>query len=59
MMYWTDWGAAPKIERSYMSGEKRELLINTSLVYPNGLALDVSGGLLYWVDAKLDKVSQN
>ncbi|XP_062500730.1 low-density lipoprotein receptor-related protein 6-like isoform X2 [Corticium candelabrum] len=59
MMYWTDWGAAPKIERSYMSGEKRELLINTSLVYPNGLALDVSGGLLYWVDAKLDKLERS
>jgi hypothetical protein len=58
MMYWTDWGNSPKIERSFMSGEKRELLVNTSLGYPNGLALDISGNVLYWVDAKLDRVSR-
>ena len=57
MMYWTDWGNSPKIERSYMSGQKRELLVNTSLEYPNGLTLDVSSNILYWVDAKLDTVS--
>lgn len=56
MMYWTDWGNAPKIERSYMSGRKRELLVNTSLIYPNGLTLDLSGNVMYWVDARLDRV---
>ena len=55
-MYWTDWGNVPRIERAHMSGAGREVLVNTSIVYPNGLALDLTIGRFYWVDAKLDVV---
>jgi len=52
MMYWSDWGDRPHIERSSMDGEDRRVIINTSLSWPNGLTLDYAASRLYWVDAK-------
>lgn len=51
-LYWSDWGARPRIERSSMNGEDRLIVINTSLFWPNGLTVDYAGSKLYWVDAK-------
>lgn len=55
-MYWTDWGENPKIECANLDGQERHVLVNTSLGWPNGLALDVQEGKLYWGDAKTDKI---
>lgn len=55
-MYWTDWGQKPKIERANLDGSERVVLVNTSLGWPNGLALDYATGKLYWGDAKTDKI---
>lgn len=55
-MYWTDWGKFPRIERAYMTGEKRMDLVNTRLRWPNGLTLDTVYNKLYWVDAYEDNV---
>jgi len=30
-MYWTDWGATPKIEMAYMDGTHRHVIIKTGL----------------------------
>jgi len=54
-MYWTDWGTVAKIERASMDGTSREVLHNTSLVWPNALTLDYESQILYWMDASLDK----
>lgn len=56
LMYWTDWGENPKIECANLDGQERHVLVNTSLGWPNGLALDVQEGKLYWGDAKTDKI---
>ena len=32
------------------------MLVNTSIEWPNGLALDYAERKLYWADAKLDKI---
>lgn len=56
LMYWTDWGENPKIERANLDGQERHILVNTSLGWPNGLALDLQEGKLYWGDAKTDKI---
>lgn len=56
LMYWTDWGENPKIERANLDGQERHVLVNTSLGWPNGLALDLQEGKLYWGDAKTDKI---
>lgn len=55
-MYWTDWGESPKIECAYLDGSERRVLVNTSLGWPNGLALDLEEDKLYWGDAKTDKI---
>jgi low density lipoprotein receptor-related protein 5/6 len=56
-MYWTDWGATPKVERAYMSGRARETLAETGHnTWPNGLALDLIGKRLYWADAQGNRI---
>lgn len=55
-MYWTDWGEVPKIERADLDGTERLVMVNTSLGWPNGLALDYQERRIYWGDAKTDKI---
>lgn len=49
-MYWTDWGATPKIEKAAMDGSMRTILISQNLTWPNGLAIDQLNGQLFWTD---------
>ena len=55
-MYWTDWGSDPKIEKAAMDGSSRQSIVNGNLSWPNGLTIDKTTNLLYWADAKLDKI---
>lgn len=52
-MYWTDWGIHAKIERATLGGNFRTEIVNSSLVWPNGLTLDYEDERLYWADASL------
>ncbi|XP_072030540.1 uncharacterized protein [Amphiura filiformis] len=56
-MFWTDWGMNPKIEQAGMNGVSRKSIVNTDLMWPNGLAIDYFAELLFWVDAKLHTLS--
>ena len=56
MMYWTDWGANPRIEQAEMDGSARQTIVTGNLVWPNGLTIDQPTNRLFWVDAKLDKI---
>lgn len=55
-MYWTDWGSKPKIERAHLDGSRRVTIVNSSLGWPNGIAVDREEQLVYWGDAKMDKI---
>ncbi|XP_014344907.1 low-density lipoprotein receptor-related protein 2a [Latimeria chalumnae] len=55
-MYWTDWGTNAKIERATLGGNFRTIIVNVSLVWPNGLTLDSEEERLYWADASLQKI---
>ena len=55
-MYWSDWGEPAKIERASMDGSNQEVLHDTDLTWPNGLAIDYELQRLYWADAFLDKI---
>ena len=57
-MFWTDWGAEPKIERAGMDGSERRLLVTENVLWPNGLTLDLVSERLYWVDAKLNLIGE-
>lgn len=52
ILFWSDWGQQPKIERAYMDGERRLPLIIEDLGWPNGLSTDLVEHRLYWTDAK-------
>ena len=52
ILYISDWGTRPGIFSLKTDGSDFTLLVNTSISWPNGLALDFPGKRLYWVDAK-------
>lgn len=62
-MYWTDWEEDPKdsrrgrLERAWMDGSHRDVFVTSKTVlWPNGLSLDIPAGRLYWVDAFYDRI---
>ena len=57
-MYWSDWGSSPKIEQANMDGSARKNLVSSGLIWVNSLTLDFQSKLLYWCDAKLDKIER-
>ncbi|XP_048255378.1 very low-density lipoprotein receptor-like [Haliotis rufescens] len=59
LMYWTDWGKQPKIERCGMDGNDRKVIINTTIAWPNGLTIDYVADRLYWVDSKLHSIESS
>ena len=59
MMYWTDRGVIPKIERAGMDGSARRTIVTGNLGSPNGLTIDLATDHLYWADAKLDNIEKS
>ena len=64
LMFWTDWGRNPKIERAAMDGSARTVLVNKTMFgskkvigWPNGLTIDYGKDMIYWVDAKADFIA--
>ena len=55
-MYWTDWGASPKMERAGMDASGRQVIISSNLTWPNGLAIDYGSQRLYWADAGMKTI---
>ena len=41
LMFWSDWGQTPMIERADMAGDDRKVLVKTNIGWPNGLVLDL------------------
>ena len=59
LMYWTDWGSPPKIERASLDGDRRQTIVEGELKWPNGLVIDSASRRLYWADAALDKIEMS
>ncbi|XP_078716677.1 prolow-density lipoprotein receptor-related protein 1-like isoform X3 [Lampetra fluviatilis] len=64
-MYWTDWEEDPKgtkrgkIEHAWMDGTHRSIFVSSKTVlWPNGLSLDIPNGILYWCDAYFDQIER-
>ncbi|KAM9425856.1 low-density lipoprotein receptor-related protein 2 [Pholidichthys leucotaenia] len=53
LMFWTDWGQNPRIERASMDGMGRKVIVSTKVYWPNGLALDYTTRRVYFADAYL------
>ncbi|KAJ8038344.1 Low-density lipoprotein receptor-related protein 6 [Holothuria leucospilota] len=50
-IYFTDWGSDPKIERAEGDGKNRLVLVNSDIVSPRSLTIDLEERALYWIDA--------
>lgn len=55
-MFWSDWSAPAKIERAALDGSDRVLLISSDILWPNGIALDITTKKIYWGDAQSKKM---
>ncbi|XP_032361997.1 nidogen-2 isoform X23 [Etheostoma spectabile] len=55
-VYWTDLSARTINRASMATGAEPEILINTNLVSPEGLAVDVKRRLMFWVDSNPDMI---
>ncbi|VVC89823.1 unnamed protein product, partial [Leptidea sinapis] len=58
LMFWTDWGEIPKIERAGMNGDpsSRKVIVKDNIFWPNGITIDYNSNVIYWVDSKLQFV---
>nr|AVT42511.1 Wnt co-receptor arrow [Lithobius atkinsoni] len=59
LLFWTDWGEGPKLERAGMDGDvsTRSVIVNKDIFWPNGLTVDYETRRIYWADAKLNFIS--
>lgn len=55
-MYWSDWGENPSIERAYLDGTQRQIIVKQDLGFPNGITIDFRDRRLYWTDALKDRI---
>ncbi|KAK7073342.1 Low-density lipoprotein receptor-related protein 6 [Halocaridina rubra] len=59
LMFWTDWGENPKIERAGMNGDPstRWTIVHEEILWPNGLTVDYDQRMIYWADARLSFIA--
>ena len=56
ILYVTDWGPNAGIIKINTDGSGFSMLVNGSIGLPNGMALDLPGNRLYWVDRTFKKI---
>ncbi|XP_056135703.1 low-density lipoprotein receptor-related protein 4 [Lampris incognitus] len=56
LMFWSEIGNVAKIERAGMDGSERRAVVNTSLGWPGGVAVDTMSDRVYWTDERLKAI---
>lgn len=56
LMFWSDWGRHPRIERASMDGTMRTVIVQEKIYWPTGLSIDYPNRLIYFMDAYLDYI---
>lgn len=56
LMFWTEIGNVVKIERAGMDGSERRAVVNSSLGWPGGVAVDSISERVYWTDERLRSI---
>ncbi|KAM7316467.1 hypothetical protein ACRRTK_024198 [Alexandromys fortis] len=56
LMFWSDWGRHPRIERASMDGTMRTVIVQEKIFWPCGLTIDYPNRLVYFMDAYLDYI---
>ena len=57
LLFWTDIGDQPTIQRSGLDGSQRKILLSTSIFWPTGIAIDIVKKRLYWMDVRMHSIS--
>lgn len=55
-IYWADQGQKPSIQRAYLDGSNKEVIVNENLKEPTDLSVDSNNHMLYWTDAGMDGI---
>lgn len=55
-MFWTEIGNLVKIERAGMDGSERKAVVNSSLGWPGGIAVDMLSERIFWTDERLGAI---
>ena len=58
LLFWSDNGAVPKIERAKLDGTDRVNFVDNRLSKPLGLCIDYKMDQLYWVDGITDTIER-
>ncbi|XP_051792178.1 low-density lipoprotein receptor-related protein 2 [Erpetoichthys calabaricus] len=58
-LFWTDWERPARIMRAWCDGSNKVPIVNTTLGWPNGIAIDRTTLRLYWVDALFDTIEHS
>ncbi|KAL2087738.1 hypothetical protein ACEWY4_016566 [Coilia grayii] len=53
LMFWSEIGSEPQIERSGMDGSDRRVVVSRSLSWPVSVTIDLLEERLYWTDERL------
>ncbi len=56
LMFWSDWGHIPRIERAGMDGNNRVTIVDHNIHWPNGITLALEARRLYLVEAKMQHI---
>ncbi|XP_068617008.1 very low-density lipoprotein receptor [Brachionichthys hirsutus] len=56
LMFWTEIGNVVRIERAGMDGSERKVVVNSSLGWPAGVAVDTIANRVYWTDVRLKAI---
>ncbi|XP_055343212.1 low-density lipoprotein receptor-related protein 2-like [Paramacrobiotus metropolitanus] len=54
LLSFAQWGSRPKIERPWLDGSARVVVISQKVLWPNALVIDYIWDRLYFIDAQLD-----
>lgn len=57
-LYWIDKGQFSKLERAFLNGSNRTVIVRNDLVSPTDLFVDVKTGDLYWSDNSRDRIEK-
>lgn len=57
LLYWTDWGSRVHIGKAGMDGSNPQVIVNSSLGWPNALTIAYDTNELFWADAREDYIA--
>jgi low density lipoprotein-related protein 2 len=57
-LYWIDDGQTPKIEMAQLTGADRTVIVQTDIVSPTDIFVDVNTGDVYWTDDVKDRIER-